>query len=272
MGKMENQTKMHDRRLRLGDLAFRVRSTVSGATDAGTDTASDPGHFVLIHGLGTSHRSHQRLHTELARTQTVHSIDLPGFGELPTPTETVDIVAMARALARVLDRLGITQAVVVGHSMGAQWVVELAGQRPDLVARVIVVGPVSDPEHRTAREHSLALCRDVVKESFDANAVVFTDYLRCRQSWYLAQMTTMLSYPIEQRIARLSQPVLVLRGGKDPVAGESWCRRLRDHARFGSLVTVPHHRHVVQFTAPRAVASALLAFVARTRLPMSYTS
>ena len=83
--------------------------------------------------------------------------------------------------------------------------------------------------------------------------------------WYLTQLRHMMAYPIEERVAELTAPVLVLRGGNDPVAGLEWCRRLRDRAREGSLVIVPGHRHVVQFAGARAVASAVDAFLARGR-------
>ena len=96
-------------------------------------------------------------------------------------------------------------------------------------------------------------------------AIVSADYVRCGMPWYLTQLRHMMTYPIEERIADLSVPVLVVRGGNDPVAGLDWCRRLRDRAHDGSLVIVPGCRHVVQFAAPRAVASAIDAFLASRR-------
>ena len=69
----------------------------------------------------------------------------------------------------------------------------------------------------------------------------------------------MLSYRIEDRVQDLTMPVLVLRGGKDPIAGLEWCRRLRDRARTGDLVIIPGSHHVAQMSAPGAVASAILA-------------
>jgi pimeloyl-ACP methyl ester carboxylesterase len=54
-------------------------------------------------------------------------------------------------------------------------------------------------------------------------------------------------------------PVVILRGGRDPIAGPDWCRRLRDSAQHGVLIVVPGHHHVVQYSAPRAVASAIVA-------------
>ena len=166
---------------------------------------------------------------------------------------------MATAIGDLLAELGVAEAVLIGHSMGCQWVVELAAQRPDLAKFVVIMGPVADSEHRSVLAQSVALTRDTLGEPPDANAAVLVDYLRCGPIWYSKQLSLMLRYRIEDRIKDLTMPVLVLRGGKDPIAGLAWCRRLRDGARAGALATVPGSRHVVQMSAPRATASAILA-------------
>ena len=245
------------RRITVGDLAFEVRSSLS--------PGSGESPFVLIHGIGVSHRYLARLHRALAETSDVHSIDLPGFGGVPKPGSPVTVAEMAGGLAGVLENLGLSDAVLVGHSMGAQWVVELAVQRPDLVGSVVVIGPVTDDEHRTATAQSLALVVDTAGEPIDGNVMVFTDYVRCGPRWYLTQLRQMVSYPIEDRVAALTLPLLIIRGGNDPIAGQAWARRLRDRGTLASLVTVPGHRHLVQHTAPRAVVLAIGSFLAGIR-------
>lgn len=245
------------RRISVGGLTFEVRSSLS----AGSGRPA----FVLIHGIGVSHRYLARLHRELAETSEVHSLDLPGFGRVPKPGSAVTVAQMAAGIAGVLEDLGLSDVVLVGHSMGAQWVIELAVQRPDLASSVIVIGPVTDDEHRTATAQSLALAVDTAGEPIDGNVMVFTDYLRCGPRWYLTQLRQMVSYPIEDRVAELVRPLLIIRGGNDPIAGQAWTRRLRDRAKLASLVTVPGHRHLVQHTAPRAVALAIGSFLGGIR-------
>jgi pimeloyl-ACP methyl ester carboxylesterase len=228
--------------------------------------ASDqPATIVLVHGIGTSHRYFARLHKELEADATVYSLDLPGFGGNLRPAFSPTVREMALLVASSLDELGVREAVLVGHSMGSQWVVELALLRPDLVSRVVIIGPVSDSEHRSLLAQFRALAVDVLGEPPLVNAVVFMDYLLCGPRYFLAQSKPMLSYPIDERVASLTRPLLVLRGGNDPIASEQWCRRLVARAPIGCLVTVPRNRHVVQFTAPKAVAGAVRAFIARTR-------
>ena len=238
--------------IRIGRLTFGVIASTP-AFSAGRPPV------VLVHGIGMSHRYLKRLHGVLAEGWPVFSIDLPGFAGLPKPPADVDVPTMGRALGQVIASLTVQPVVLLGHSMGAQWVVEAALHRPDLVSLVVAMGPVTDRDHRTFAAQAWALMVDTLRESPIANAVVFTDYLRCGVPWYLAQSRHMLAYAIEERIAELPMPVLVLRGAADPIAGLAWCRALRDAAVDGSLVQIPQQPHVAQHRRPRAVASAVLA-------------
>ena len=236
--------------VRIAGMAFRTITT-RAAAEAPT--------FVLVHGIGVSHRYLARLHDQLSASGTVHSIDLPGFGGLPKPEATPTVAEMATAIGDVLTELGVAHAVLIGHSMGCQWVVELAAQRPALPELVVMMGPVADSAHRSVLAQSVALALDTLGEPPAANVAVLVDYLRCGPIWYSKQLPLMLRYRVEDRVKELTMPVLVVRGGKDPIAGPAWCRELRDNARAGSLVIVPGSHHVVQMSAPRAVASAILA-------------
>jgi pimeloyl-ACP methyl ester carboxylesterase len=215
---------------------------------------------VLVHGIGMSHRYLSRLHDVLAADGPVFSIDLPGYGGLPKPPHDVDVVTMAQGLGEVIASLEAGPVILVGHSMGSQWVMEAAVQRPELVRHVVAIGPVTDARHRTVFAQMRALAIDSLGEPPLINAIVFTDYVRCGPQWYLAQVRHMLRYPIEARAAALSMPLLVMRGGRDPIAGVEWCRSLRDSAGEADLVEIPRHHHVAQHSAPIAVARAIDAY------------
>ncbi|WP_203138600.1 alpha/beta fold hydrolase [Microbacterium sp. JZ31] len=217
--------------------------------------------FVLVHGIGISHRLFSRLHGVLSARHTVHTLDLPGFGGLPKPDDSPDVAEMAAGIATVLGRIGAGPVVAVGNSMGSQWVVELGAQRPDLVSHVVTIGPVADARHRSPLAQATALGADMLREPPTANTRVLMEYARSGVRWYLQQLPHMLSYRIEDRVADLAQPLLVLRGGWDPIAGREWCRRLRDGARRGRMVEVPRHPHLAQHTSPRATAAALEWFL-----------
>ncbi|MBW9111933.1 alpha/beta fold hydrolase [Microbacterium ureisolvens] len=238
-------------RVAVGGLAFRVLASASPAS-------REPA-IVLVHGIGVSHRYLSRLHDELAGHRTVVSVDLPGFGGLPKPGYDVDVATMARALGQLLEGLALGPVALLGHSMGTQWVVETALQRPELLTSVVAMGPVADARHRTILRQTRALTVDTLLEPPTVNAIVFTDYLRCGVPWYLTQLRHMLTYRLEDRVALLTVPLLLIRGGADPIAGVDWCRHLRHRAPRAELVQIPGHHHVVQHSAPKAVASAILS-------------
>lgn len=218
--------------------------------------------YVLLHGIGVSHRYLARLHRELALVADVYSIDLPGFGDARRPRRQVSVGEYAAFVNKVLADAGVRSCVVIGHSMGTQYAVELAMQEPGLVAGVVLMGPVVDTSRKSVLAQALDLARDAVfSESLSSNVVVFSDYVRTGLRWYLTQLPVMMEYPLESRVQGVNQPLLVLRGRKDPVARQPWCERLAALAPRGSMAEIPGQGHVCQHTAPGLVAAAISSWV-----------
>lgn len=240
-----------------GPLTYRVLADASPHAPGGPT-------FVLVHGIGMSHRYLSRLHAILAKKGATYSIDMPGHAGLPKPDVDADIAIMARGLADTIESLEVGPVVLIGHSMGAQWVTAVALESPHLVDRVVLMGPVADSEHRTLPAQTAALARDSLGEPAGINAIVFSDYLRCGMPWYLVQARHLLTYAIEEHVALVQVPTLVLRGARDPIAGPEWCRRLADIAPEGHCVEIPGQHHVVQHSAPHEVASAIEVFILET--------
>lgn len=221
--------------------------------------------YVLVHGIGMSHRYFRRLQAELATDAEVRAVDLPGFGGVPKPGRTPGIRETADALGRVLDELGVRDAVLVGQSMGSQWVVELARLRPDLARGVVALGPVVDSSRREAVTQALLLARDSALEPPRLNGIVVSDYLRCGPVWYARQAMHMLRYPIEERISGLGVPLLLMRGSNDPIASQEWVERLAARAPIAEVAVIEGHRHLAHFTAPRETAERIRDFSSRAR-------
>jgi pimeloyl-ACP methyl ester carboxylesterase len=216
---------------------------------------------VLIHGIGVSHRYLGRLHGLLATSADTYSIDLPGFGATPHPDHTLSVADHATYILGAMEQLGVLEFVIVGHSMGSQFAIEAALQQPGRVSELVLMGPVVDSKRRTVMQQALALGRDsLFFESPSANALVFTDYLRCGPGWYLKTLRVMMGYPTEQKIAGVTAPVLVVRGANDPVASADWCRRLAARTAQGRMLDIAGAGHVVQHNRSAEVAGAILEF------------
>jgi pimeloyl-ACP methyl ester carboxylesterase len=95
---------------------------------------------VVLHGWGGRIESMAPVITCLERDHRVVSIDLPGFGESPPPTEAWGTRDYARFVSTLLDDLGIEKAHFVGHSYGAKTSLYLGATEARLVDKLVLVG------------------------------------------------------------------------------------------------------------------------------------
>lgn len=240
-----------------------TRHDVDGYTFDVYDTGGrDETVYLILHGVGLSHRPYELLARHLSRDGRVIALDLPGFGSTAKPSGAVSVEEYARLIAMLVKRLDVTSFVAIGHSMGAQFALELALLRPSSVSHLVMIGPVADSRRHTAIRQSMALVRDSVLEPLTTNAMVFTDYLRCGPRWYFREVAAMLDYPTHEHVKRLTRPLLIIRGANDPIAVATWCTRLTEIAGGGVNVTIPRKRHVVVHTAADDVAQTITSFVA----------
>jgi len=197
--------------------------------------------LVLVHGLGMS--SAYFLH--LARALFERGVDaiapdLPGFGE------SLDARAMsprdtAEVLAAWAERLGIRDAIWIGHSAGCNAVVQLQRMRPDLVRRTVSVGPLwlRHPARLVA-----ALTIDAFREPLALFPYLLRAYWRCGAARWLMTFFRALD-DIE---APPSAPTRLVAGARDPLPNRD---ALQD------VVTVPG-AHACLFAEPDATAEAAL--------------
>jgi pimeloyl-ACP methyl ester carboxylesterase len=95
---------------------------------------------ALIHGFGGHTYSFRYLIPRLARDHRVVAVDLKGYGyserDARAGLSRTDQIMMLRDLFK---QLGITQAVVVGHSMGGMIAQRFAAGFPELVQALVLV-------------------------------------------------------------------------------------------------------------------------------------
>nr|WP_245671517.1 alpha/beta hydrolase [Nocardia amamiensis] len=100
---------------------------------------------VLLHGGGpgaTGLSNYSRNIDALARHFRVIVPDMPGYGRSAKWVDQSDPFGyLARAVAGLLDELGIASAHMVGNSYGGAAALRLAMERPAKVGRMILMGP-----------------------------------------------------------------------------------------------------------------------------------
>jgi len=101
----------------------------------------DPGKpsVAFVHGAGLDH-SWFGLQSRYFGYHgwNVLALDLPGHGRSQGPP-IATIAGMADWVLKVLDKLSIAKAVLVGHSMGSLVALEAAGRRPERVEKIALI-------------------------------------------------------------------------------------------------------------------------------------
>lgn len=221
-----------------------------------------PRTVALIHGIGMSPRYFEPLAAVLAGKATVHAVELPGFGSSPLPSEKLRVADHAHIVAGALRQLGAGTTTVVGHSMGCQVAAEVAVQAPELVERLILLGPTVNDRERSARMQALRLAQDTFREIPAVNWKVFSDYLRsCIQ--YARTLPMMLEHHLEEALSVVECPVRLVRGERDPIAPADWLARLRDVCPSATVAEVPGEPHVMMYRSADMVARLCLTGDAR---------
>jgi len=120
-------------------------------TDQGSGHA-----IVLIHGLGGNLRNFAPdLVAHLAARYRVIAIDRPGAGYSTVIGPMPDLPAQAALIAALIEALELGPVTLAGHSLGGALSLALVEARPDLVARLALIAPLTQeigeipPQFRT---------------------------------------------------------------------------------------------------------------------------
>lgn len=83
--------------------------------------------ILLLHGTAASTHSWAGLMPRLARTFRVIAVDLPGHGFSRTSDRHVSsLIGMAEALDSLMEVLGVSPSILIGHSAGAAIALQMA--------------------------------------------------------------------------------------------------------------------------------------------------
>lgn len=117
----------------------RILHLAGGDLEAIERGPRDADPIVLIHCFTCAINYWDRMIPRLARTHRVVAIDLLGHGGSEKPTSGYSVSNQGDLVAEALGKLGVSDAEVVGHSLGGGVAVALAQQSPQLVNRVVIV-------------------------------------------------------------------------------------------------------------------------------------
>ena len=225
----------------------------------------------------------------LARDHRVIAVDLLGHGGSEKPTTGYTPSNQADLVAEALGRLGVSDAEVVGHSLGGGVAVALAQQSPQLVNRVVIVdtGPTHEngdlgliaklgftpvigqffarirPDFAVKKGLEVAFAPGFdVPDAFvdDVNRMTFSSFDKSPDG--LDDYTD--EEALDQRMAETGKPLLVIMGAEEQIIDDPLARLAEYRATVPGAQTrlIPGAGHSPNVEKPAETAALVLGFAA----------
>jgi 2-hydroxy-6-oxonona-2,4-dienedioate hydrolase len=226
------------------------------------ETIQDPPSptYILVHGLGMSGRYMMPTARLLATHGRVVVPDLPGFGNSGKPKHPLTIPELAEVLAEWMNAHDFPSSVLVGNSLGAQVIADLAVRHPHLVERAVLVAPTVDPLARRVFTQAMRLLVDIPREPMGLYDMGLSDYFRAGFGRVLQTLRHALIDPVVEKLPSVRCPVLVVRGGRDPIVPQEWVEQVARLIPNARLVTFAEAAHAVNFNSPERLVEEILRF------------
>jgi pimeloyl-ACP methyl ester carboxylesterase len=226
---------------------------------------------VLIHGAGGNRLLWGSQIRSLSLSHHVAAVDLPGHGRSDGPGMAT-IAELAEVAAEVVGCLG-SRAVVVGHSMGGGVAMQLALERPNLVAGLVLVATGSRlrvaPSLLASLRSDFALAAESIAGLAFAPETASKIRKRGERALLAAGPDTLPAdfracdaFDVQARLASISAPCLVICGAKDRMTPLKYSEYLSRAICGAHLQVVESAGHMVMLEKPAAVSHAILAFLA----------
>ncbi|MBO3743481.1 alpha/beta fold hydrolase [Actinoplanes flavus] len=144
---------------------------------------------------------------------------------LELPAERLPVADYGRAVADWLARKVRDPVILAGHSSGTQVAAEAASRDP-YVAGLVLAAPMTDPAYRRTDR---LFRRWLLAGRREAPGVLATQWPEWRRAGlrHIAHLVRVhRRHVIEESLRRVTVPILVLRGRRDPMSTARWARGL----------------------------------------------
>lgn len=245
--------------------------------------------MLLAHGFGCDQSMWRFIWPAFEDTHRIVLFDHVGAGKSDwsafDPDRYSSLQGYADDVVAICDELALEGGVFVGHSVSAMIGVLAAAERPDLFARLVLVGP--SPRYIDDGDYVGGFSRediDELLESLDANYLGWSSAIApvimgnpdrpelaeeltnsfCRADPQIAAQFARATFLSDNRsdLTRVENPVLVMQSAHDAIAPQSVGEYVRAQLPDGRLVLLDTVGHCPNLSAPEATVAAMRDFLA----------
>ena len=238
--------------------------------------------ILLLHGLGSTKADWERQYEYFSQSYRVLAPDFRGHGNSSKPASKSNygVKLCAEDITLLMAQLNISEAIVVGFSMGGAVAFELAVSHLDLVKKMIIVNTAPDFNNlgwfgiKMVIERTLALkfkgmeplAKKVATGMFpeehqkDLREEFYSRARKNDVNAYYQSFRTLMRWGIGEKIKNIKVPTLVIASENDytPVSlKENYARKMMN----ARVEVIKNSRHGVTMDQPEDFNRIILNFI-----------
>jgi 2-hydroxy-6-oxonona-2,4-dienedioate hydrolase len=217
--------------------------------------------IVMIHGALASRRYLLPTAELLAKHVQVFVPEMPGHGASSRPPKALSVEDQADVLYEWFQLNGLSRTHVFANSYGCQVAAQLTAKHPEIVDRLILSGPTSDPAAPSLIQQAYRLYIDGFSEPKGAQGQLFADLSDMSIPIAFETALRMVRDNIKPKLAMISCRTLVLRGERDTVAPQQWTEEVASCVANSRFHVIPKAPHCVNYANPSELTSIILEFL-----------
>lgn len=234
--------------------------------------------LVFVHGAcGSKEMWKNQLTYFLSKGVDAIAVDLPGHGERKEslPPSSITIESYARCLDGFLSSMGVSEAVVCGHSMGGGIALQYALMYPEKTRGLVLVCTGAtmwvNPEfmEELRRDHVEALRKFVGRYGLSKSSPpqvleqILSQARRCSKEVAVADFQACHVFDVRERLSEIKAPTLVVVGEEDKLTPIKLSRFLHENIPNSELVVVKNAGHFPMLESPNELNKAIEKFLTK---------
>ena len=236
---------------------------------------------ILLHGWLGSWGLWQETMSYLGRYYRTYALDFWGFGESGKKRDTYAVQDFVILVEQFMERLGIAEAPLVGHSMGGTVSLSVALQFPERVNKVVIIGspivgsalalPLKLAGYRfiasmifnmmwafraTMKVASPFICAD---PRFPA--MMDSDLTKLTVESFLLSIASLRRTDLRPDLSRLNIPVMGMFGDRDNIVNPDQWQPLLAGVPHAKIVRWPKAQHFIMLDTSQEFMENLKTFL-----------
>ena len=202
--------------------------------------------IVLLHGWGQNIEMMKPLGDRFSKKFRITILDFPGFGQSSEPQDAINIYDYADILNEMLQKIGVKNPIVIGHSFGGRVGIVYSSKNP--VDKLVLFGSpcIRHDEKMSVKTRVLKSLKKVPGlnkfEDFAKKHIGSRDY-KAASDVMRKILVNVVNEDLSECAKRIKCPTLLIWGDNDTEAPVEDAKELESIMKDAALIVLPNSTH-----------------------------